>query len=55
MISTRYFPLWSPPASRSFPNAVRNPPGLFAWIIDCEGNRAELWEPAGGGSENDRA
>jgi predicted enzyme related to lactoylglutathione lyase len=19
--------------------------GRFAWIIDCEGNRVELWEP----------
>ncbi len=21
--------------------------GRFAWIVDCEGNRVELWEPAG--------
>jgi len=24
--------------------------GRFAWILDCEGNRVELWEPARGGS-----
>jgi len=23
--------------------------GRFAWIVDCEGNRVELWEPARGG------
>jgi predicted enzyme related to lactoylglutathione lyase len=22
--------------------------GRFAWIVDCEGNRIELWEPAAG-------
>jgi predicted enzyme related to lactoylglutathione lyase len=21
--------------------------GRFAWIVDCEGNRVELWEPPG--------
>ena len=23
--------------------------GRFAWILDCEGNRVELWEPPGRG------
>ena len=25
--------------------------GRFAWIIDCEGNRVELWEPPTAGSD----
>lgn len=29
--------------------------GRFAWIIDCEGNRVELWEPSTGGSDSDRS
>ncbi len=29
--------------------------GRFAWIVDCEGNRVELWEPAGGKRKSDSA
>lgn len=29
--------------------------GRFAWIVDCEGNRVELWEPAADGSDTKAA
>lgn len=29
--------------------------GRFAWIVDCEGNRVELWEPASGRSDRERS
>ena len=27
--------------------------GRFAWVIDCEGNRVELWEPIRRGSDTE--
>jgi predicted enzyme related to lactoylglutathione lyase len=29
------------------PERSEDPAGRFAWVIDCEGNRVELWEPTG--------
>jgi hypothetical protein len=28
------------------PKTEETPDGKFGWIMDCEGNRIELWEPA---------
>jgi predicted enzyme related to lactoylglutathione lyase len=29
--------------------------GRFAWIVDCEGNRVELWEPRSSAGNGDRS
>jgi predicted enzyme related to lactoylglutathione lyase len=29
--------------------------GRFAWIVDCEGNRVELWEPPRAAADLDRS
>ena len=29
------------------PERMEETTGKFAWIIDCEGNRVELWQPPG--------
>jgi catechol 2,3-dioxygenase-like lactoylglutathione lyase family enzyme len=34
------------------PERSEDAAGRFAWILDCEGNRVELWEPARGGDSD---